>query len=535
LHDAGVQLSGAERRRLRTALVVALALVVAGVAAAVSYLPGGADLYVHLLWSWQVMRCLAAGDLPVWLPDLNAGFGSPGIRLYSPLGPVLQGGLGLALGGAGAALRAAPVLVWAAFLLVLQRVRGDRAGAAEWALLALAPLAVHSLLGRAAWSEFLAIPLLWWLLDTALAGGVRPLRDGVVLACLWLLHAPTTLMAVLLLAGTAALRRDPRTARALAGASVLAAALSAWHWLPLLAEMRLVDRRALVDGIFTTARNVLGSPAAHALDESVALGWCAVALLAAALAGGWWRTDPARTVLVAACVALASPLALPLYRLPSPLDLLQFPWRWLLPAAVLAAAPAARGLAAWRGRAAALLLLAPLALLPLPPLVRDPGLGRATAGSEAGERVWQSLGGNPLLVDAAQNRPAAFRMLAANVGRFGPHPVVVEPAGTAWRATRWTPTRREVLVSSADGARVDLRVLDYPFWEVTVDGVAAAAGGTGVLSAAVPAGRHTVVARWRGNPLAAAGRAFAAGTLGAVALLAARRRRRRAAEGARAI
>ncbi len=35
------------------------------------------DLYVHLIWSWEVMRCLASGQLPVWLPDLNAGFGSP--------------------------------------------------------------------------------------------------------------------------------------------------------------------------------------------------------------------------------------------------------------------------------------------------------------------------------------------------------------------------------------------------------------------------------------------------------------------------
>ncbi len=529
-----MQPTGSDRPCLRAALIAALVLAAAGAAAAVPYLPGGADVYVHLLWAWQVMRCLGAADLPVWLPDLNAGFGSPGIRLYSPLGPVLQGALGLALGSAGAALRAAPVLVWAAFLLVLRRVRGARAGAAEWVLLTLSPLAVHSLVGRGAWSEFLAIPLLWWLLDAALAGRVRPLRDGGALACLWLLHAPTTLMAAPLLTAAAALRRDRRAARSLVLAGVLAAALTAWHWLPLLAEMRLADRGALVGGIFTAARNVLGSPAAHALDENVALGWCAVALLAAALAGGWWRADPARTALVAACAALASPLALPLYRLPSPLDLLQFPWRWLLPAAVLAAAPAARALTARRGRAAAALLLAPLALLPLPPPVRDPGLGRATAGSEAGERVWRSLGGNPLLVDAEQNRPPAFRMLAANVERFGPHPVRVEPAGTAWRLARWTPTRREVLVSSVEGTSVELRVLAYPFWEVTVDGVPAAAGGWGVLAARVPAGRHTVAARWCGNPLAAAGQSLAAATLGAVALYAARRRRRAAREATRA-
>ena len=330
---------------------MALVLAIAAAAAAVPFLPAGPDLYVHLLWTWQVMRCAAAGDLPVWLPDLNGGFGSPGIRLYSPLGPVLQGVLGLALGSAGAALRVAPVLAWGAFLLVARRVRGGRAGTAEWALLALSPLALHSLLGRGAWSEYLAIPLLWWLLDAAVGGTFRPVRDGTVLACLWLLHAPTTLMAGALLAGAAVLRRDLRTARALALGGAFAAALTAWHWLPLLDEMRLIDRTALTGGIFEITRNVLGSPSAFALDESIWLGWCAVSLLAALLAGRWWRADRVRAALVLACVALASPAALWLYRLPLPLDILQFPWRWLLPAAVLAAAPAARGLAGTPGRA----------------------------------------------------------------------------------------------------------------------------------------------------------------------------------------
>ena len=123
MHDAGVHSTGAARTRARTALAVALTLAVAGAAAAVPFLPAGPDLYVHLLWTWQVMRCLAAGDLPVWLPDLNGAFGSPGIRLYSPLGPVIEGVVGLAFGSAGAALRVVPVLAWMALLLVARRVQ----------------------------------------------------------------------------------------------------------------------------------------------------------------------------------------------------------------------------------------------------------------------------------------------------------------------------------------------------------------------------------------------------------------------------
>ena len=510
---------------MRCVLLAALVIAVAGAAAAVPYLPAGPDLYVHLLWAWQTMRCLAAGDLPLWLPDLNAGFGSPGIRLYSPLGPVLQGVLGLVLGSAGAALRAAPVLVWAAFLLVLRRRRGGRDGTAEWALLLLSPLALHSLLGRGAWSEYLAVPLLWWLLDTGAAGTVRPLRDGALLGLLWLLHAPTTVMAGVLLAAAAALRRDGRVARGFAGAAAFAAALTAWHWLPLLDEMRSLDRAALVGGIFEPTRNALASPSAFALAENIWLGWCAAALLAALLLGRWWRGDAVRATLLVGCVALATPLARWLYRLPLGLDLLQFPWRWLLPAAVLAAAPAARDLAARRGRAAAALLLAPLLLFPWPSLVPDPGLDARGDPRAAGERVWRSLAGNPLLVDALQHRPAAWLHLAANLERFGAETAVADAPEASWRVVAWAPLRRLVEVSSPRGARVELRLLDYPFWAVTVDGAPAAAAGTGVLAAAVPPGRHLVAATWAGNPLARLGQAIAAAALALAALAAVRQRR----------
>ena len=520
------QPQGTPRRGRGLVAAVLLAAVVAA-AALLPYLPAGPDLYVHVLWTWQVMRCVAAGDLPVWLPDLNAGFGSPGIRLYSPLGPVLEGVLGLALGGAGAALRVAPVLAWAAFLLVVLRRRGTRAGAIEWTFLLVAPLTLHSLLGRGAWSEYLAVPLLWWLLDAAVEGDLRGGRDGALLAVLWLLHAPTTLMAVCLMGAAAAARRDLRLVGRLAAACVLAAAMTAWHWLPLAAEMRLVDRAALTGGIFATTRNALGSPVAHALDENIWLGWCAVALLVAALAGRWWRTDPRRTALLAACVALASPLAAWLYRLPLPLDMLQFPWRWLLPAAVVAAAVAARAAVDTRGRLALVVAVLPLVAFAWPAVVDDPGLTARTEWREAGERVSRAFDGNPLVVDAAQNRPASWGQLGANLQRFGPRAPAVGPDGARWQVERWEPLERRLVVECESPARVALRVLDYPFWEVTVDGAPASARSAGTLAASVPAGRHVVRARWAGNPLAAVGRAAAAVALGLVALVALRARRRR--------
>lgn len=67
---------------LRHRLFLTLLLLAgAGLALFLPFLPAGPDIYVHILWPQQVARCLAQGQLPLWLPDLNAGFGSPGIRL----------------------------------------------------------------------------------------------------------------------------------------------------------------------------------------------------------------------------------------------------------------------------------------------------------------------------------------------------------------------------------------------------------------------------------------------------------------------
>ena len=509
----GVKEHPSRRRFLAKCAIVLIALG----AALVPYLPAGPDLYVHLLWSWQVMRCLAVGALPVWLPDLNAGFGSPGVRLYSPLGPVLEGALGLGLGNAGAALRVLPILVWGGFMLVVRRRRAA-AGAGEWALLAAAPVVVHSLLGRGAWSEFLAVPLLWWLVDVAFEGDVAPVRDGFVLAALWLLHAPTTLMALLLMGTGCALVRSRRCALRAALAVLVGAGLTAWHWLPLASEMRLTDRAALTGGIFEAARNVLGSPSAHAPEESLWLGWCAVTLLAGAAVGRWWRIDPARTAALVAAVALASPVATALYRPPSPLAILQFPWRWLLPAAVLAALPARRALGSAAGKVGAALALVPLVVFPFGRFVRDPGLTAATSRQDAGVRVYSLLGGNPLLVDAAQNRPVSYRMLAANLRLFGDREILLDPGAGAASVVRWRPLERRVALDLNRPAVVSLRLLAYPTWRANLDGGAVPArDATGVIAVGVPAGRHELSVRWSGNPLAAVGQAAAGATLLALA------------------
>lgn len=506
--------------RRRAAVGVAV-LIVAAAFVLAPWLPDGIDLYPHLLWCQESLRCFASGQLPLWLPELNAGFGSPGIRLYSPLSPVLGGGCAWLLGTADRGLRAgAAISIIACALLV--RARRGRGWKQEMLLVYASPVVVNSVLGRGSWAEFAGVPVAWWLLESAVDGTARPWRHGPALALLWLVHAPTFLMVSIIIGVSAVAGRSWRIAAAWLGSGAVAAGLTAWHWAPLVNEMALVgSRNSLVGGIFDAASNVLGSPTAHRIDVTIWLGWCALGLLVAMLVAGWWRSDRRRALLVLFCISLASVVALPLWRLATPLDFLQFPWRWLMPASLLAVGGLAPRLATARGRIALVIIVLPLVLLSAS-FVRDPALSASLSWEESGRRIQRAIGGNPLLVDVAEHRPPSWTRLAENIARFRQGLFLLDGGGRAV-VTKWTPLLRAVEVTSAGPTRLDLRLLEYPYWTTTIDGRPALTDGSrGTIAVAVPAGRHRVEVRWAGNPWSRVGQAVGGITL--LLLIAWRRR-----------
>ncbi len=479
-------------------------------AAALPWLSGGVDIYAHLLWTHQAMRCLAAGELPLWAPDLNGGFGSPGIRLYSPAGPVAAGVLGLLLGSAGAGLRALLMLAVAGILALARKGRG---GWLPGGLVLLGTPFLADLVVRAAWAQMLAVPLAWWLLEEAVEGErvtTRPVKAGTITACLWLVHAPTAVMVAALIGLAVLLRLGAGAAGWGLRWAGTAAALTAWHWLPLVDELRLTSaREGLTAGIFDLTRNWLGSPAAHMPGLNLALSLAALALAAVLLALiglGGWGDPPVRWVLVTTSLALATALVVPLVRLGLPLGWLQFPWRWLTPAALLLARPVA---AVRRGRPLLLLLwLGPALALPHVPAITPPPLTAAVGWPEVGKTV-ATFGGNPLAVDVIEHRPPWYPELAAELERFGREGrVLVEPPART-RVVLWKPLRRLVEVQTPSAATLRLRLLRYPWWAARLDGrlLPVAARGAAV-ALPVPPGRHTVEVRWAGNPLARAGLAI---------------------------
>jgi hypothetical protein len=523
----------------RRAWAAACALVAIVVTVSLPYLPRGTDLYVHVLWQWQVMRCLHTGSLPLWLPDLNAGFGSPGIGLYSPLAPTICGALGLVLGTGGRGVRAALALAIIVIVAIAPgRDRRERALTAAAVL--LSPAVLIEFFGRFPVAQLLSVPLAWVLLERAADHRWRYHREGILLALLWLVHAPTTVMvgimavAAIPFAGgedSFGLRRheaDPagrarrQAVQGLVMSGVVAAGLSAWHWMPLLgAAGDFPLRAALTGGEHSPLRNLIGTPSPHLWDINTAMGWAALGLLVALLVSGGWRTGRGRLAVLA--VFLASVPSAFLWRVPSPMIWLQFPWRWMLPA-VLLAVPVIVAEGRLRGRlrlvAALAALLVPLAAIPRPELAADPALRVDTEPARAGALVAAAFSGNPLLVDVKEHRPLWWKELGPTMGLLGSRRCVLLPGGGSSKINLWRPLRRQITVEAPHASTLVLRLLADRHWWATVDDRPTETRRWGAaLAVHVPEGRSEIEIRWQTEPAAIAGAILAVGLIGIVTIL----------------
>ena len=530
---------------------------------------------------------VAAGDLfPRWLPDLYGGYGSPIFNYYAPL-PYALGELFRA-SGAGALW--APKLALAALFVsgalgaraLARRLFGPLAGAVAFGLWALQPYLLLDLYVRSALGEIAGLALLPWALVGLLAVGSPPraaavARAAFAFALLVVAHNIVALLAAPALA-LVALAAKPAAARlARSVALALGLALSAFYWLPALAEKDLVwAEESLTLGQFDVERNFLPTavllpwraqleiPAHRALPFELHLGyafWLAVA------AAPWVvrRTAPAGrpatlawTAAAVLVLVAATALAAPLWRLLPLARFVQFPFRLLGPVSLagvmLAAAAVATARARWRALAAlAALGLGLLAARPVVAQARYGFVERATLETRPLTRAEavaaqsdpalldpvalarESFAGRPPYSGTSRDDYLPRTVLRRPAPVAGAEAVIPPPAGAGVRvlSDRRRGTRLSAEVAVEAPAQLLFHQFHFPGWRATVDGAPRAPSAEpvfGRLQLELRPGERAVELRFGDTPVRRAGR-LAAGAAALALALALGRERWRARRG----
>ena len=489
-----------------------------------------------------------------WAPDLSHGYGQPLFIFRPPLFYWMAELWKLAGFDVITAVNlACALLVLAAAAAIFRLGRlyfGESGGWLAAAAYLFAPYFAVDLYVRSALEEFAAFPLFALALYGFGAWALeRRRRDWVVGACaqaaLLCCHFPAALLFTPLLLAflglTAWHERSWRVFAAQAAGLGAALGLSAWSWLPALAEKQYVGMQRLLAG-FRYADHLVYL---HQLFDwkwgyglsvpgpddgmSFSLGWSHVLVAA----GAWiWisrrRKHPGRSVAQffgAAGVLLSFLMLEDAVWLWDHLPLLayvEFPWRLLSVAALcfamLAAAlgPALDALGRWRrpALAAALaLLIVPNLFHLAPPRVADVDLALWTPARLASSG-YESTTLAEVAPRTAQFLPAAGMPSGAAAGDA--------QVRDTWRG----PFDYRGTVAAPHPSMIRLPYAWYPGWQLRIDGrpaAAAAAAGSGLIVFPVLAGAHEIELRFGRTWDRGLGEAISLFT--AIALAAASRRR----------
>ncbi len=496
----------------------------------------GHDFDFHLVSWMEVARGWHSGLLyPHWVTSANFGAGEPRFIFYPPASWMLGALLGTVFGW-----QATPWCFTAICLgcagFTMRRFAAEYltpiAATAAACLYIANPYMLFVVYERTAYAELMASALLPLLLVFSL----RPLPPiaalSTTIAGIWLMNAPSGVMACYALLWIALLRlvsdRRWEAPLRLGGATALGLGLAAFYLVPAAYQQHWVEiARAVGPGM-----RFQDSFLFHRIGESfhdgvlhtasviacVLLGVAAVALL---LSQNVLRN---RRLLWLASLAplillLLLPISTPVWRLAPHLNYVQFPWRWLLVLApvvafFLGAALTKRIRSPW---IVALIVAACIAaVIPVVPYLHQTcdsedavsaqvDLMHDGSGEEGTDEYTPRDDDN---AEIDQDMPAV-RVLASpgaeepNSGKDENPEWQADPK-TERRATitiqQWLPERRAILIDTPDAGFAVIRLMDYPAWTVRRNGVPVPQRlrrEDGLLTIAVPQGRSQIQIRWR--------------------------------------
>lgn len=501
-------------------------------------LPYQVDMLVHLRWAEQFLAAVREGWLlPRWAHASIEGLGDPTFFYYQPLFYYLTSALGL-LG-----LRSETALVGAAMLpsvllgVVVQRrfLAGYRPGAAlAGTLYVLAcPVLLFLAVQMAAYPWTLALPFcVLFVAESTRAdsvGGPRAPHLAVLLALVCLSHLLSALM-VLACTGLARLvlawpgRRTLASHLEWAAGVVLGLALAAFFVWPAVTQLHLINpdgwtgsanfdwRRAFALPTFSFLQHGLRWFAIQAPLSLLALVLCLFVLYSSRKAATPGSAQARRLAVVAlAAMVLASELAYPLYALLEPMRKIQFPYRFMFLALLLANIALVIELLEgdWRRWNTPLRVVAVLLMAAQCAMTLQLQLGIVRGSKPIPERAsfMQGRFGQPEYIPAVRGPEwkawLAGGKLAGECARLG----------IACSQTLRQTHAQSFVIDTPRPVALRLPLLAYPAWAMTVDGARrplVADPATGLALAQLSPGRHTVALGWNGLPAETTGRIVSA-------------------------
>jgi len=442
---------------------------------------------------------------PRWTAWTNYGFGEPRFIFYPPLSWILGATLSLVLPISWVPevfILLAQTLAGMSAFFLLRRLTGNTPAYLGAVFYAANPYALLVSYVRSDFAEQLAcaiFPLL--LLSTLrLAGllyGETPKRSAIPLfalpfAAVWLCNAPAGVIAsysvVLFFVWAAISQRSWRVALRAGGGLVLGFGLAGFYLLPAAYEQRWVNIGQAVSGGLLHDQNFLFTRIADV--EHTWFNWisssCAVALILltalAALSSRRLGNNPklaqysksvwgSLLVLGSAATLMMFRVTAPLWSLLPKMRFVQFPWRWMSVLAVVcvcflaAAMERRRG---WLWFAIVVILSLPLGYFLTQNTWWDPDeMPTQQAAIQSGNGYegvdeYDPLGDDHL--DLPKHAPLAEIFSAESDGSAG------SPIAAKFHIEIWETNNHKLFVDSSAQARVALRLLNYPAWQVTVNG-----------------------------------------------------------------
>ena len=330
----------------------ALFLAAVGLAL-VSWLPLGIagvpldtpDGFLHLGWAVAWAKAVQGGWLwPTWSDLPWAGAGSHALLIYPPLFRLLVG-IPVVVGVPPDRALASGLLVVTLVNAVGGAVLAQHwlsQGRWRWALLlgaVLNPYFLVNLYVRGAWPEALAQGLLWWL-TLGLLGLKQETRWGIALSSAALAGVilsnwnASLLTALIWMMAAGVVLRGPRQWLSWLWSGVLAVAVTSPFWIPALLALPTV-RPPIPEGLLPGEYFGSGQAGQFSFGRLI---WIQAVVIGSILISrwlGWGRSvDPLGRwgmVVAASGLVLMLPVSAPVYELVSPLQRIQFPWRWLSP------------------------------------------------------------------------------------------------------------------------------------------------------------------------------------------------------------